>query len=92
MTAKTWFITGASRGFGREWACAALERGASVAATAPDTSTLDDLIELFGDQVHVEQLGGICAFPGMGVYHASKWALEGISQSLAQEVARIAGA
>jgi hypothetical protein len=24
---KTWFITGTSRGFGREWAIAALERG-----------------------------------------------------------------
>jgi hypothetical protein len=32
MTAKTWFISGASRGFGREWAIAALERGDSVAA------------------------------------------------------------
>ena len=27
MTQKFWFITGASRGFGREWAIAALERG-----------------------------------------------------------------
>lgn len=25
---KVWFITGASKGFGREWALAALERGA----------------------------------------------------------------
>ena len=41
--ARTWFITGASRGFGREWTIAALERGDSVAATARDTSTLDDL-------------------------------------------------
>jgi NAD(P)-dependent dehydrogenase (short-subunit alcohol dehydrogenase family) len=31
---KTWFITGASKGFGREWAEAALERGDRVAATA----------------------------------------------------------
>ncbi len=31
---KTWFITGASKGFGREWAEAALERGDNVAATA----------------------------------------------------------
>ena len=42
--AKTWFITGASRGFGREWTIAALERGDTVAATARDTSTLDDLV------------------------------------------------
>jgi NAD(P)-dependent dehydrogenase (short-subunit alcohol dehydrogenase family) len=40
---KTWFITGASRGFGRVWAQAALERGDRVAATARDASTLDDL-------------------------------------------------
>ena len=34
--AKVWLITGASRGFGRVWAEAALERGDSVAATARD--------------------------------------------------------
>jgi NAD(P)-dependent dehydrogenase (short-subunit alcohol dehydrogenase family) len=31
---KTWLITGASRGFGRIWAEAALERGDQVTATA----------------------------------------------------------
>ena len=48
---KIWFITGASRGFGRIWAQAALERGDKVAATA---RTLDDvaaLRERFGDAV-----------------------------------------
>jgi NAD(P)-dependent dehydrogenase (short-subunit alcohol dehydrogenase family) len=165
---KTWFITGASRGFGREWAVAALERGDSVAATARTTSTLDDLTERFGDrllpiqldvddreadiaavaQAHerfgrldvvvnnagygqfgmieeiseaearaqfetnvfgalwvtqaalpylreqgsghilqVSSIGGISAFPNIGIYNASKWALEGFSQALAQEVA-----
>ena len=49
--AKTWFITGASRGFGREWTIAALERGDTVAATARDTTTLDDLVTRFGDAV-----------------------------------------
>jgi|SRR5665647_1127044 len=34
MSAKVWFITGTSRGFGREWALAALERGDFVVATA----------------------------------------------------------
>jgi NAD(P)-dependent dehydrogenase (short-subunit alcohol dehydrogenase family) len=34
----------------------------------------------------VSSIGGISAFPGVGIYHASKWALEGISQALAQEV------
>jgi NADP-dependent 3-hydroxy acid dehydrogenase YdfG len=48
---KTWFITGASRGFGREWTIAALDRGDSVAATARDTATLDDLVERFGDRI-----------------------------------------
>ncbi|MDQ1662600.1 MAG: hypothetical protein QOJ68_2580 [Blastococcus sp.] len=165
---KTWFITGASRGFGREWALAALERGDTVAATARDTSTLDDLVAQFGDKIlpiqldvtdraadfaavaqahdhfghldvvvnnagygqfgmveelseeearaqietnvfgalwitqaalpflreqgsghilQVTSIGGISAFPNIGMYHASKWALEGISQSLAAEVA-----
>ena len=169
MTQKTWFITGASRGFGREWAIAALERGDSVAATARDLSTLDDLVKTYEDrflplqldvtdreadfaavrQAHehfgrldvvvnnagyghfglveelteaearaqletnlfgalwitqaalpllreqggghilqVSSIGGISAFPLVGIYHASKWALEGISQALAQEVAQ----
>jgi NAD(P)-dependent dehydrogenase (short-subunit alcohol dehydrogenase family) len=168
MTQKIWFITGASRGFGREWAIAALERGDSVAATARELSTLDDLVATYGErflplqldvtdrdadfaavrQAHerfgrldvvvnnagyghfgmveeiteaearaqletnlfgalwvtqaalpflreqgsghilqVSSIGGISAFPLVGIYHASKWALEGISQSLAQEVA-----
>jgi NAD(P)-dependent dehydrogenase (short-subunit alcohol dehydrogenase family) len=159
---KTWFITGTSKGFGREWAIAALERGDSVAATARDTSSLDDLVAKYGDRVlaieldredavahahdhfggldivvnnagygqfgmveelseqqlreqletnlfgalwitqaalpylraqgsghiiQVSSIGGISAFPGIGAYHASKWALEGISQALAGEVA-----
>jgi len=35
----------------------------------------------------VSSIGGISAFPTVGIYHASKWALEGFSQSLAQEAA-----
>lgn len=35
----------------------------------------------------MSSIGGITAFPLVGMYHASKWALEGFSQSLAQEVA-----
>ena len=62
MAPKTWFITGASRGFGREWAIAALERGDSVAATARDTSTLIDLEERFGeDGGGFAELGAIVA-------------------------------
>lgn len=166
---KTWFITGASRGFGREWATAALERGDRVAATARDTATLDDLVQRFGDAVlplqldvtdraagtaavqqahdtfgrldvvvnnagyglfgmveevseaevraqfdanvfgalwitqaalplmraqgsghvlQVSSVGGIVALPNLGIYNASKWALEAFSQSLAREVAQ----
>ena len=165
---KAWFITGTSRGFGREWAVAALERGDRVAATARDVSSLDDLVRKYRDAVlpipldvtdraaafaaveqahaafgrldvvvnnagyghfgfieevteqearaqietnvfgalwvtqaalpflreqgsghilQVSSIGGITAFPGIGLYHASKWALEGFSQALAAEVA-----
>jgi NADP-dependent 3-hydroxy acid dehydrogenase YdfG len=47
--AKSWFITGTSRGFGREWAAAALARGDRVASTARDPGTLDDLAGQYGD-------------------------------------------
>jgi NAD(P)-dependent dehydrogenase (short-subunit alcohol dehydrogenase family) len=48
---KVWFITGASKGFGREWAEAALERGDRVAATARQPATLNALVEEHGDAV-----------------------------------------
>lgn len=48
---KTWFITGASRGFGRIWAQAALERGDKVAATARTLESVADLTERFGESV-----------------------------------------
>lgn len=165
---KSWFITGTSKGFGREWTEAALARGDRVAATARDVGTLQPLVDTYGDAVlplrldvtdrgaaveavrraaaefgtldvlvnnagyghfgMVEELteaevraeletnffgalwltqaalpimrrqgrgriiqvtseGGIRAFPGIGAYHASKWAVEGLSESLRQEVA-----
>jgi len=165
---KVWFITGTSRGFGRIWAEAALERGDKVAATARDKASLAALTEKYGDRVlaialdvtdraacfsavaaakerfgrldvvvnnagygqfgaieelsekeardqietnvfgalwvtqaalpimraqhsghilQVSSIGGVTSFPGVGMYHASKWALEGLSESLAQEVA-----
>ncbi|MEH0108210.1 SDR family oxidoreductase [Tersicoccus sp. MR15.9] len=164
----TWFITGASKGFGREWTEAALERGDNVAGTARKPETLSDLAEKYADTflpiqldvtdrdadfaavqqaaehfgqldvvvnnagyghfgmieelseaevraqletnlfgalwvtqaalpimrkqgsghiIQVSSIGGISAFPTVGAYHASKWALEGFSQSLSQEVA-----
>jgi NAD(P)-dependent dehydrogenase (short-subunit alcohol dehydrogenase family) len=165
---KTWYLTGTSRGFGRIWATAALERGDQVVATARDTATLDDLVGRFGDSVlplaldvtdrdasfaamakahqhfgrldvvvnnagyghfgfveelseadardqmetnffgalwstqaaipilreqgdghivQVSSMGGVVAFPSLGAYHASKWALEGMTEALAVEVA-----
>lgn len=48
---KVWFLTGASRGFGRVWAQAALERGDKVAATARNLADVADLTEQFGDAV-----------------------------------------
>ena len=168
MAEKVWFITGTSRGFGHEWAQAALERGDSVAATARNLDSLDDLTGRYGDAIlpikldvsdrkavfaavaqaqqhfgrldvvvnnagygqfglieelseqevrdqfetnvfgalwvtqaalpflreqgsghilQVSSIGGISAFPNIGIYNASKWALEGFSQALAQEVA-----
>ena len=53
---KIWFITGASKGFGREWAEAALERGDKVAATARRLETLDALVDTYGDAVLPIQL------------------------------------
>jgi len=165
--AKVWLITGASRGFGRIWAQAALSRGDSVAATARDPSSLEDLVAAHGERVlpleldvtdkpeidrsvaaahrrfgrldvvvnnagygqfgaieevseeearrqvetnlfgplwvskaaipilreqrsghilQVSSIGGVLAFPILGLYHASKWALEAFSQSLSEEL------
>lgn len=49
--AKVWFITGASRGFGRIWADAALKRGDKVAATARNLESIADLSEKYGENV-----------------------------------------
>ncbi|HET9093467.1 MAG TPA: SDR family oxidoreductase [Solirubrobacteraceae bacterium] len=168
MSSRTWFITGTSRGFGREWALAALARGDRVVGTARNPASLDDIAQRYdpdrflplaldvtdrsagfaaveqahehfgeldiivnnagyghfgmieelteqeardqletnlfgalwvtqaalphlraqgrGHIVQVSSIGGISAFPTVGIYHASKWGLEGFSQALAQEV------
>jgi NAD(P)-dependent dehydrogenase (short-subunit alcohol dehydrogenase family) len=41
-----------------------------------------------GHILQISSVGGVQAYPIMGLYHASKWGLEGFSQSLAAEVAR----
>ncbi|MFC0548467.1 SDR family NAD(P)-dependent oxidoreductase [Kutzneria chonburiensis] len=48
---QTWFITGSSRGFGRQLVIAALEAGDQVAATARRPEQLDDLVQKYGDRV-----------------------------------------
>ena len=48
---KVWFITGASRGFGRVWADAALKRGDKVAATARTLASIAGLKEKYGANV-----------------------------------------
>jgi NAD(P)-dependent dehydrogenase (short-subunit alcohol dehydrogenase family) len=40
-----------------------------------------------GHIIQVSSIGGVNAFPTVGLYHASKWALEGFSQALSVEVA-----
>ncbi|GGK98761.1 SDR family oxidoreductase [Streptomyces flaveus] len=165
---KIWFVTGSSRGLGRSFVEAALERGDKVAATARNTESLTDLAITYGDQllalaldvtdkaaafdavkqahahfggldvvvnnagyghfgmveelteaeardqmeanffgvlwvtqaalpllraqggghiVQVSSVGGVLAIPSLGVYAASKWAVEGLSEALAGEVA-----
>ena len=167
MSSKVWFITGTSKGFGRVWAEAALARGDRVAATARDATTLQPLVDQYGDLVaaialdvtdkaavaaavaetirrfgridvavnnagyglfgtieevseaearaqletnlfgalwvtqavlpqmreqgsghiiQVSSVAGVTSLPGLGLYHASKFALEGFTASLAAEV------
>jgi len=53
---KIILITGASRGFGKLWAKALLQRGDKVAATARNIEDLKELVEEFGDSVLPVQL------------------------------------
>jgi NADP-dependent 3-hydroxy acid dehydrogenase YdfG len=50
-THKVWFITGASRGFGRVWTEAALKRGDKVVATARTLASISDLKDKYGERV-----------------------------------------
>ena len=51
MSQKVWFITGASRGFGRIWAEAALNRGDKVAITARKLDAIADFRERYSEAV-----------------------------------------
>jgi NAD(P)-dependent dehydrogenase (short-subunit alcohol dehydrogenase family) len=54
--AKTIFITGASRGFGKIWTEAFLKRGDKVAATVRNLATLNELSQQYGDALLPIQL------------------------------------
>jgi NAD(P)-dependent dehydrogenase (short-subunit alcohol dehydrogenase family) len=165
---KTWFITGASSGFGRNLTELLLERGDTVAATVRRPESLADLSAAYGEKLWIATLdvtdtagirtvvdaafaalgridvvvsnagygllgaaeeladdevlrqldtnlvgsiqlgraviphlreqgggrilqlssmGGQVAFPGMSLYHASKWGIEGFYEAVIPEVA-----
>ena len=54
--AKTWLITGASRGFGRQLAEAVLDAGDQLVATARQPEQLDDLVAAHGGRVQAVAL------------------------------------
>ena len=54
--AKTWLITGSSRGFGRELTTAVLRGGDNVVATARKPEQLADLLDAYGDRVRMVAL------------------------------------
>ncbi|MER7498499.1 SDR family NAD(P)-dependent oxidoreductase [Nonomuraea pusilla] len=56
MMSKVWFVTGSSRGLGRDFVEAALSRGDKVAATARTTASLDELVAAYGEAVLPLQL------------------------------------
>src|SRR3954465_8105370 len=51
MSKQTWFITGASSGFGRAFAEYALEQGHSIAIGARRTSNLQEIAQIAPDRV-----------------------------------------
>ncbi|MDT7806120.1 MAG: hypothetical protein QOI78_9553 [Actinomycetota bacterium] len=77
---SVFFVTGSSRGLGRRIVEQALAGGHRVVATARDPRTLGDLVERYGDRVHLEPLdvtdpaaaeaavaGGVAAFGRLDV-------------------------
>jgi NAD(P)-dependent dehydrogenase (short-subunit alcohol dehydrogenase family) len=51
MMARTWLITGCSRGLGRALAHAVIQSGDPLVATARDPETLADLVAIGGDRI-----------------------------------------
>jgi NAD(P)-dependent dehydrogenase (short-subunit alcohol dehydrogenase family) len=74
---RVWLITGASSGFGRAPAEAALAAGDTVVAAARRSGAI----------VQLTSMGGRMSFAGVGGYSATKFALEGLTEALAGEVA-----
>ncbi len=40
-----------------------------------------------GTIVNISSMGGVCSFPGIGYYNATKFAVEGLSEAMAKELA-----
>src|SRR5258708_38979159 len=53
---KVWFITGSSRGLGRNLAEAALAHGDLLVATARNPEQLSDLVSKYGEQIRAVAL------------------------------------
>lgn len=70
--AKVIFITGASRGFGKLWAEAFLDRGDKVVATARNLDTLTPLVEKYGDRILPVQLDVRDRAASLAAIHAAK--------------------
>jgi NAD(P)-dependent dehydrogenase (short-subunit alcohol dehydrogenase family) len=69
---KIILITGASRGFGKLWAKALLDRGDKVAATARNIEDLNDLTAAYGDAVLPIQLDVNDRDAGFAAVNAAK--------------------
>ena len=83
---RTWFVTGASRGMGRELVEQALARGDRVAATLRRPGTLDDLATRYGDRLWIRQLD-IADTAWLRAVVAEAFADHGQAQSLRPQVA-----
>ncbi|MGF6768339.1 NAD(P)-dependent dehydrogenase (short-subunit alcohol dehydrogenase family) [Paraburkholderia sp. GAS199] len=55
-TVKVWFVTGASKGFGRIWTEAALKRGDRVVAAVRNPTSLGELVDTYGESLLVMPL------------------------------------
>lgn len=70
--AKTIFITGASRGFGKIWTTAFLKRGDKVAAAVRNTDSLKELVAEFGDAILPIQLDVTDRFASFAAINKAK--------------------